>query len=390
MWALTLAFALMVGVRPGGGLFSPDVRYRLQTDAIFRGTFALQPVPQGQRADWAWGNGSQQVWGIGVPLLRMPGELIARVLGRPGFPYRLTLVALFALVMFVSIRSIAGTALRDALVRALVAATIGLMPAFVALSRTRLFVYEEAVIYGYLWAALQLVLIVGVARGAPRSWWFAAGGGRNRRADSTDIVSRWGRDDRRDGGPGPVAPREQVDDRGRGRDICRRCRRDAVDQHPSLRLSTGVWSARQRVAVDFDQFAKNFDYPYAHEPLSSASRELASALLGMGIRFNGLDFYGNGPAMHAWFSSTIRFREFYAASGATWIVVAIAAGGWTWLAARAVRDRVRALDEPANIVLLWSLLTFTAMAIFYLRMPTMTSRYSVDFSAALAAGAIGA
>ncbi|MEO8679491.1 MAG: hypothetical protein ABI665_10625 [Vicinamibacterales bacterium] len=389
--ALTLAFAMMVGVRPGGGLYSPDVRYRLQTGAMLRGTLALQPVPHGQRADWAWGNGSQQVWGIGVPLLRMPGELVARVLGWPAFPDRITLVAFFALVMIVAVRSVPGTVTTSrSIVAGLVAATIGLMPAFVALSRTRLFVYEEAVVYGYLWAALQVALVVGVAGGAPRSWSFAAAAVAGAGALIRPTLFLYG--------VVTIAIVVGVQLRGRVR------RTTTVTTIASFLsgIALTLWTNAlrfgyplefgQRVNVSRwipDQFAKNFDYPFAHEPLFSASRELIAALVGIGIRFNGVDFYGSGAAMHAWFSSTIRFREFYASSGATWIFMALAIGGWMLVAVRLARQRARALDDPAGAVLLWSLLTFSSMAIFYVRMPTMTTRYAVDFAAAVAAAVIG-
>src|SRR4029077_13140293 len=120
-------FAWSVGIRPGGGLYSSDTRYRVQTDAMFRGTFALQPVPQGQRADWAWGIGSQQVWGLGVPFLRMPGEVLARLVRQPSFPDRVTLVIVFAPVLFAARRAFDDA---DPLVQFAMLAVIGFQPMF--------------------------------------------------------------------------------------------------------------------------------------------------------------------------------------------------------------------------------------------------------------------
>src|SRR5690348_14896172 len=168
--ALTIAAAVAAGVRPGGGWFSTDVSYRLQTEAMLRGTFALQQVPHGQRADWAWGHGSQQVWGIGVPILRMPGELIARAAGQRGFPDRVTLIALFAIVIFTLTRAVRG----DALQRIAIALAVGLLPGFITMLRSRMFVYEEAVVYAYLWAALQIGLLIGAVSKRDARWSYAA------------------------------------------------------------------------------------------------------------------------------------------------------------------------------------------------------------------------
>ena len=110
-----------------------------------------------------------------------------------------------------------------------------------------------------------------------------------------------------------------------------------------------------------DQYAKNFDYPFAHLPIVTAGRELVAALFGAGIHFNGVDFYGSGPAMNAWFDPTVRFREFYFTSDANGIVIALAALGWF------ARGRL--------VLRAWSIATFVLMTAFYIRMPTMTSRY---------------
>src|SRR5881398_3054383 len=70
----------------GGAWYSGDFSYRLQTQAFLRGALALQPVPHGLRYDWAWGHGAQQVWGLGMPLVRLPFEAAARRFGAFGFP----------------------------------------------------------------------------------------------------------------------------------------------------------------------------------------------------------------------------------------------------------------------------------------------------------------
>jgi hypothetical protein len=377
--ALTLVFAWSVGIRPGGGLYSSDTRYRVQTDAMFRGTLALQPVPQGQRADWAWGIGSQQVWGLGVPFLRMPGEVLARVIGQPSFPDRITLVALFAIVLFVATRAFDDV---DPITRVAIQSVIGFLPMFAALSRTRLFVYEEAVEFAYLWAALQFVVVAGAERHKSSMWLWAAAAIAGVGAHIRPTLFLYG----------VVTMLVAGAIVYRRRDLKAAIIATAIF---AAGVGTVLWTNTLRFdhALEFgqrvnssrwvlDQYAKTFDYPYAHLPLINAGRELLAALSGVGIHFNGVDFYGSGPAMHLWFDPTVRFREFYFTSGATWIVIALAVVGW-FTGGPAF---TRATASKPMVLRAWSIISFVMMTAFYIRMPTMTSRYTVDFAAAITAG----
>ena len=56
--ALVAGFAWCIGLGTWGAWYSPSLPHRLQTEALLRGTFALQETPHGQMADWAWGRGS--------------------------------------------------------------------------------------------------------------------------------------------------------------------------------------------------------------------------------------------------------------------------------------------------------------------------------------------
>ena len=373
--ALTLVFAWAAGVGPGTGWYSPDLSYRRQTEAMFRGTFALQPVPHGQRADWAWGNGSQQVWGLGVPMLRMPGEAVARLAGQRSFPDRITLIALFALVMIVMVR-----ATPDAWPAIAAAAVIGLLPAFITLIRTRMLVYEEAVAYGYLWAGLQLALLIGVASKKSDRWAYAAAAVAGFGAFIRPTLFLYG----------VVTLAMLVFVLWRRRTAALAC----VGIFSAVTLVV-LWTnhARfgdplefgQRVNVSrwvLDQYAKNFDYPFAHEPVMNAGRELVASLTDR-PRFTGNEFYASGPSLHPWLSPTIRFREFYFTTGLTpFLLIAIVA--WILIGASGFKDLT-----PERIVVVWSFTAFALLAVFYLRMPTMTSRYVVDFAAAIAGGVVG-
>jgi hypothetical protein len=158
--ALWLGFAWCVGLRTWGLWYSPSLPHRWQTEALLHGTFALQPTPYGQMADWAWGNGSQHVWGLGAALVRLPFEAAAQALGAVGFPDRITLLVAFVVVSLLAARAFAAAAAweRFALALPIVAA-----PAFVVLCRTRLAVYEESVAYAHLWAVAMVSLLLRFA-----------------------------------------------------------------------------------------------------------------------------------------------------------------------------------------------------------------------------------
>jgi hypothetical protein len=134
----------------------------LQTEALLHGTFALQATPYGQMADWAWGNGSQHVWGLGVGLVRLPFEAAAKTLGTVGFPDRITLALAFVAVSLLCARAFASAA-TTAWERFALALPIVSAPAFVILCRTRLAVYEESVAYAHLFAVAMLSLLLRFA-----------------------------------------------------------------------------------------------------------------------------------------------------------------------------------------------------------------------------------
>jgi hypothetical protein len=132
---IAITFGWWIGLRPDGAWYSGSWAHRLQTEAFFRGTFALQPVPNGQMADWAWGNGSQQVWGLGVPFVRMPFEALGKLAGGVGFPDRMTLLLAFTAVAAVLSAAFAGT---EPWERACMLHVTAFTPAIMTLCRTRL------------------------------------------------------------------------------------------------------------------------------------------------------------------------------------------------------------------------------------------------------------
>ena len=382
---LWLGFAWCIGLRDWGHWYSPSLPHRWQTEALWRGTFALQPTPHGQMADWAWGNGSQHVWGLGVGLVRFPFEAAAKTLGFAGFPDRVTLWLAFVATTLLAARAFAGT---TPLARVVLVLVTVATPAFVTLCRTRLAVYEESVAYAHLWAVAMASLLLVLAE---------------RRRDG-DLVAACAL-----AGLAPLMRPTLIVDAAVTVGLAGLVRARPERRATALALGgaafvaglvlVGVVNFRrfgspfetgQLLNVSYiptDQAAKLFGYPFWSEPFRSAAAELLSSLT-LPARWNAPQWYA--PAIHPWQSATVRFREFYFTTFtplhlgllvAGWITVAAA-----WLAGRSAARRAALVGPPVAIGALWSCTVFAGQFVFYLWAPSMTSRYAVDFAAPFAVG----
>jgi hypothetical protein len=88
-FVLTTGLAMLTSLMESADrLNSHDLAFRRQTEALLDGRFGLAEDAGGMAWDLAFGaHGTvQQVWGLGVPLLRLPFEALARVFGKPAFP----------------------------------------------------------------------------------------------------------------------------------------------------------------------------------------------------------------------------------------------------------------------------------------------------------------
>ncbi len=386
--ALWVGFAWGIGLHAWGRWYSPSLAHRLQTDALLRGTLALQPTPHGQMADWAWGNGSQHVWGLGPALVRLPFEAAATVVGAVGFPDRVTLLVAFVAASLLCARAFHLVSRWERVVLVL---TIVATPAFVTLCRTRLAVYEESVAYAHLWVVamvsillcfaqrrrdLDLFLVCGLAGLAPlmRPTLIVAAGVTvalavalrlampgTRRAVTSLLVAGTVL-------AAGVATVGLVNDRRFG----------------------SVFETGQLLNVSYiptDQAAKLFGYPFWHEPFGSAAAELVSSLV-LPARWNAPQWYA--AAIHPGQSTTVRFRELYFTTF-TGLQLALLVASWVgvagvWVVARRRPDLRRLVGAPVGAMAVWSATVFACLFAFYLWAPSMTSRYAVDFAAPFAVG----
>ena len=384
--ALWTGFAWCVGLGTWGRWYSRSIAHRLQTDALLRGTFALQDTPYGQMADWAWGNGSQHVWGLGPALWRLPFEAVARIVGAPGFPDRVAL-----LLAFVAASLACARPFRDArpLERFVLAVVMVAPPAFVTLCRTRLAVYEESVAYAHLVAITMAALLLsfcvrrrdgdlfaacalaGIAPLFRPTLLFAAG---------TTIALGCG---------ACLLPsgRRSTPLRVRTLAIALAAFAGGIALDAAIGIARfgSPFETGQLLNVSYipaDQAAKLFGYPFRAQPFAVAAAELLSSLV-LPARWNTPQWYASG--IHPWQAPVVRFREFYFTPFTVPQLVLLAAAwgaiGGAVLGARR-SPRVRAWSAaPVGVAALWSACVAACSTVFYLWAPSMTSRYAVDFAA---------
>ncbi len=133
-------------------LYSASPYYRLQTNALIAGTFSIIHSPSYLGFDLVWrGDQTQQVWGLAVPLIRLPFDLLFG-----SFPDR---VVLFVWIVFTSIVCFftffklfqnvfkESSFVWNALLSLLVSFCVLSLPAFFGLFHSYFNVYEEAVAY---------------------------------------------------------------------------------------------------------------------------------------------------------------------------------------------------------------------------------------------------
>ena len=402
LWIRTvcgIAFALLVVLSSGlidgwGQWYSPSSHYRRQTESLLRGTLALSRSPTDTTHDLTWSEGGvHQVWGLGVPLWRLPFEAVARVFGFQAFPDRLAFAAALALwaVIVLSLLTPAKhpseTSEASHGRNSLIVGLILLCPVILELCNSRFDIYEEAVAYEYLFgtgilAGLLTHLRSSTYRGALLLALFAGLGPLIR---PTLFFY----------GVGTVAALILVQPKARTlRGII--AIGSAFAMGPLLVLATN--HLRFGHPMEFghqlnlqhlfgSMYATRFDHPFQKEPLMSSARELIGLLFGT-PDLNDFDLYRKGffPAQ----SPTVRWRNLYLRTyDVSWLVGMVAGAGF---AARSIRflrssapsgDRTR--HQGAVTAAIWSLCATIPLCGFYLRNEVISSRYLIDFAPAFVA-----
>ena len=152
-----------------GYWYSPYIPFRLQTDALLNGKLELCDNVFCMDHDLTWSmQGVHQVWGIGIPLWRLPLEIIARIFGYDAFPDRLAF-GLFAMMVAYCVIGYSVSHKERNCYMNLSSVNVAfpmvlLFPPFFSLMKTRGGVWEEAIAYEYLYAILLLTLLLRLYR----------------------------------------------------------------------------------------------------------------------------------------------------------------------------------------------------------------------------------
>jgi hypothetical protein len=395
LWSLCVAATVVyvTGIYDDSNhLYSPDLQLRAQTEALLHGRLSLYDSPVNNDGDLDWGEGLQQHWGLGVPMLRLPFEFVSqKIAGAQGFPDRAVLLIFFVGVIFIFLaalrscsRIFSDTTFEPRAQRIFdfsVLFSLFLFPAFLRLLAVRMEVYEEVAVYAVLWQFLIVsLLLLSVAK--PSFWrlvllslpcaaaifvrptvvlpafvaLFAASVSFFRRHHAkTSLAFVW-----------------VIFSLG------------IVLQLATNKIRYGAYtefghslSIHQVTPLHFSVL---FDNPFGEEPLASAALELGSALFST-ANLNNWDFFRRG--IFRFQSPTLRFREFYFDTFERYTLILLVAGGVLalFLGSKLPSDRRAQLrNDPRGLpLLLWCLLSFFSLFIFYLRAPVLSSRYFLDF-----------
>lgn len=390
---LSLGIIFFTGLIPEWGRwYSNHLPHRWQVERLLHGHLGLTSDPSGMSWDLAWGKGAvQQVWGIGIPFWQLPFEVLARAVGQPAFPDRITFFIALLGVVYVVVRfhfrlgSEIVPELNSAFT-ALGVSTLFLFPPFLALCSSRFLVYEEVVAYAYLMGLLLMTWTARLwLRPSLRSFYGLA------------FVSGLAMFIRPTFGTYGFAS------------LILGCIAIWKNGH-SIRLCiTGValfffavgsllWSNNLRFGscLEFGYslnvngmnamvYAQRFGSPYHQIALIPAAKELFG-LLFLSKSLTMQDAYGLGE--YPLQSPTFRWRELYFSTydlSIFFIVIAVIG----WLLWRLLwRARAGQLFEKPNaleVVSVWSAIAILPLTGFYLRFPFISSRYLLDFGPAFAA-----
>lgn len=377
-----------------GKWYSFNQSLRLQTNAFLQGELALTPVPYGHSGDWAWGNGMHQIWGLGVPIIRLPFEILGKAFGSFGFPDRIVFAIFYFLVAAIFWKSLDSLinpdlSIRDQFKKRIQNIPIlffGLLnPAFITMVRARFSVYEEVIAYSYLWALMlfallllflnnhksRLFLLICLLAGfspiiRPTAIFYGT---------VTFLMTFY------------LAKHRQIKPRLIG--LLLFCAGIIVLFATNyLRFNSPLEFGHKLLlsGVPVIDYVHRFDNPVAHMPLVDAVRELFSDLFFTDINTPNF-LLDERPSRGL---NVLRLREFYFRPYdfltplllfLSWLIVAL------W---RCNKSNINSSLDKKTIHIggLWSFCSFIMLFCFYSRFPVLASRYFVDFGASIVIGII--
>lgn len=371
------------------------------------------------------------MWGLGVPLWRLPFEAVAKLLGFDAFPDRIAFGLFAALVAFIALRVWTTAGLSnsqqqrptDLVWRSIAGFGVGfvlllMFPPFLNLLQTRGAVWEEAIAYEYLFGVLLLTLLLAFSRRptARRWYWLCALAGLGGLIRpplvfyglGTMAVALW------IGIVGRKATIEGQEQKENQADGWRKVGFVALVGVLLFCLGGGLlWGTNWLRFGDSFEFghklnmqdmhgslyATKFDHPFEEEPWASAAAELLGSLFLAGDGYNRSGWYQ--ADIFAGQSGTVRWREFYFGTYdgtympllfLGWIVGFVVLGKVVWRRWRKERPPASFLFSLSSaeirwlgVLGWWSMLAGLPLWMFYLRAQVLSSRYMLNLGPAFVA-----
>ena len=424
---LTLLLLVLTGIVPEWGIwYSVNDWYRPQMSALIEGHTHLSTTLSSLEHDNTWsGGGVHQVWGLGVPFLRLPFEFAGHLFGLEVFPVRLITGFWIFCVTFwgytVLIHQYSPqqrTESKTLEAKSYFFGMIGLLlllffPSLITLLSSRMMVFEEALVYTNLYGIAEALTLLWFIRKPRLKGWLIlsamAGLGvfirptllfygaasmlvgalllfRNRPHPARDaapksFLIRWGL-------PGYSwlwGPFLFL--LGGGLLFLSNLKRfdDGFEFGHKLNVQLGD-------QMFGSMYSTRFDCPWQDEPFVSAGKELFG-LMYLPTKFNNGNWYEQNlfPGQ----SSTFRWRDIYLRtydlSVLGLVLCSFTAGAAAWRR----RKPVTTEESPDNTtprypigeigyLALWSFLAAAPLVWLYLCSPVIASRYLLDFGPAFA------
>ncbi len=380
-----------------GQWYSLDLTLRQQSCSLLCGRLNLSESVAAAEHDQVWDNGRlQQVWGLGVPVWRIPFELSMRLLSalfrgldeeakysvhpdRIAFGVAVAIVVFFVLLTFTVTQEGRDLYawerhLYEYCEKITAVLLLALFPPFLTLLHQRFGVYQEVQAYSYLTGIILLAGTILFVRN-PRFWLFV-------------LVATGG------GFAAFVRPTAGVF--GIAALVVMLVRSLGIGW-PWWRFAVGVslfvvgWLMlyftnwlRFGSGMEFGhslnlnhiptmRFAGRFGAPYSSEPFLSALRELASLL-----------FMSEG-----YISETLRWRRVsFTSYNLTYAFPLIMVSIWFLIRCRRMLCVRKFKFGEKEVLAFWCIFCTASLFAFYLRFPFMNSRYLLDFAPGFAGGVL--
>jgi hypothetical protein len=423
-----------------GRWYSNSPYYSAQTDALLHGQLALSHSLSDEDHDLAWANGGiQQVWGLGIPILRLPLAALARLFGCSIFPEHLatglalSLVAFLVLMILVKPAIMGGQSIFAVLPSLGSVALLLLFPPFLTLFHTRFWVYEEATAHTYLYGVAEAVLLLQYLwKPSKRRWMIlmlVAGFGAFIRPTlvfygfaawlTGTLALLWpaGRSmlslNRKPDDPSPEGDSFTADRQEQEAGPLKTSKLSKFNPWSAVRLGAGTWMLGsflfylgilallltnwmrfgspaefghklnvQLEVCDGSLYATRFNYPFEAEPFPVVLKELIGALFFVKSPPHATEDYYDQHDLFWGQAQAPRMREMYFKPyDWTYIIplvgAAILVGYWL---CRSFRRRLQPQDALLMEMGVWCLVSLAPLFWFYLRVPAIFSRYLLDLA----------